>query len=101
MYHALSTEWPCLSFDVVKDNLGDSRHRVCNLFNVNSSTLTPFYQFPLTIFTVCGSQADRRDKNKITLLKLSELHKTQAPSGNSYISVYIFFSLHDKMIPRI
>jgi hypothetical protein len=27
-YHSLRTEWPCLSFDIVRDNLGDSRHRV-------------------------------------------------------------------------
>jgi ribosome assembly protein RRB1 len=29
MYHALNMEWPCLSFDFIKDNLGDGRHRVC------------------------------------------------------------------------
>lgn len=28
MYHALRTEWPCLSFDIIKDNLGDNRQRV-------------------------------------------------------------------------
>jgi len=28
MYHSLQTEWPCLSFDFIKDNLGDIRHRV-------------------------------------------------------------------------
>jgi hypothetical protein len=28
MYHAMQTEWPCLSFDFLKDDLGDSRHRV-------------------------------------------------------------------------
>jgi ribosome assembly protein RRB1 len=28
MYHSLQTEWPCLSFDVVKDTLGESRQRV-------------------------------------------------------------------------
>ena len=31
MYHALSTEWPCLSFDIIKDSLGDSRQRVRTL----------------------------------------------------------------------
>lgn len=34
----------------------------------------------MTMFMVTGSQADRSDRNKITLLKLSELHKTY--SGN-------------------
>ncbi len=32
-YHSLRTEWPCLSFDILKDNLGDGRHRVTILFN--------------------------------------------------------------------
>ena len=31
MYHSLQTEWPCLSFDFIKDNLGDIRHRVSRL----------------------------------------------------------------------
>lgn len=28
MYHSLQTEWPCLSFDIPRDNLGESRQRV-------------------------------------------------------------------------
>lgn len=28
MYHSLRTEWPCLSFDVVRDSLGENRQRV-------------------------------------------------------------------------
>lgn len=28
MYHSLTTEWPCLSFDFLKDNLGENRQRV-------------------------------------------------------------------------
>lgn len=28
MYHSMQTEWPCLSFDFIRDNLGDARHRV-------------------------------------------------------------------------
>ena len=30
MYHALTVEWPCLSFDVLRDNLGSGRTRVCS-----------------------------------------------------------------------
>jgi len=60
MLHSIQPEWPCLSFDLMKDNLGDNRSR-----------------FPLTMFACCGTQADRADKNKITLLKMSDLHKTQ------------------------
>lgn len=33
MYHSMRTEWPCLSFDILKDNLGDNRQRVS--FNHN------------------------------------------------------------------
>jgi ribosome assembly protein RRB1 len=65
MYHSFRTEWPCLSFDFLKDTLGDNRQR-----------------FPLTMFAVTGSQADRPEKNKITLLKLSDLHKTQTSGGD-------------------
>ena len=60
MYHSFRTEWPCLSFDILKDNLGDNRQR-----------------FPMSMYIVTGSQADKGDKNKITLLKLSDLRKTQ------------------------
>jgi hypothetical protein len=31
MYHSLRAEWPCLSFDFLKDNLGDARLRVGSL----------------------------------------------------------------------
>jgi hypothetical protein len=31
----------------------------------------------MTTYLVAGSQADRADRNKKTLLNLSELHKTQ------------------------
>jgi ribosome assembly protein RRB1 len=69
MYHSMSTEWPCLSFDFVRDTLGDNRHR-----------------FPLTAFMVTGSQADRSERNKITLLKLSDLHKTHVKDSDDEAS---------------
>jgi hypothetical protein len=33
------------------------------------------------MFVAAGSQADRSDRNKITILKLSDLHKTQIHGG--------------------
>jgi ribosome assembly protein RRB1 len=68
MYHSLRAEWPCLSFDVMRDSGGDNRVR-----------------FPLSMYIVCGSQADTRDKNKVTILKLSEMHKTYANAGTSRV----------------
>ncbi|CAM9406763.1 unnamed protein product [Phaeothamnion confervicola] len=57
MYHAVRVEWPCLSFDFLRDALGANRTR-----------------FPHTVTLVAGTQADRADRNKLTLLKLSHLH---------------------------
>jgi len=60
MFHSLRPEWPSLSFDILKDKLGAKRTK-----------------FPLTLFAVTGSQADRADRNKLTVMKFSELHKTE------------------------
>ena len=59
MYHSMTAEWPCLSFDFMKDSLGDGRQR-----------------YPHTMFMCMGSQADRAERNKITLIKLGDLHRT-------------------------
>ncbi len=64
MYHSMTTEWPCLSFDILRDNLGDARQR-----------------FPHTMYMVCGSQADRSSNNKVTILKMGDLHKTGGQPG--------------------
>ena len=41
MYHRLNVEWPCLSFDIISDNLGAIRRRVRFLFPSHPSTLIP------------------------------------------------------------
>lgn len=48
MYHSLRPEWPCLSFDVIRDSLGANRSR-----------------YPHTVFAVAGTQADRADNNRL------------------------------------
>ena len=65
MYHSLRTEWPCLSFDVIPDNLGENRQR-----------------FPHSMYMIAGSQADKESNNKMTILKLSDLAKTQIKSSD-------------------
>ena len=59
MHHSLTPEWPALSFDILRDNLGESRTR-----------------FPHSMIVAAGSQADRSDRNKLTIMKLSDLART-------------------------
>lgn len=51
---------PCLSFDIIKDELGTNRT-----------------EFPLTLFLVAGTQASKPKENCILIMKNSNLHKTQ------------------------
>lgn len=62
MYHHLKSEWPCLSFDILRDDLGGNRTR-----------------FPMTMFAVAGSQAEAGEANKLTVLKLDRLSRIKAP----------------------
>lgn len=61
MHHSLTPEWPALSFDIIRDNLGESRTR-----------------FPHSMIVAVGTQADRVDRNKLTIMKLSDLCRTGA-----------------------
>ena len=58
MHHSLTPEWPCLSFDFIKDELGTARTR-----------------FPHSLQVVVGTQADIPQNNSITVMKLSDLSK--------------------------
>lgn len=60
MLHTLTTTWPCLSFDIVRDSLGDSRKT-----------------YPATLYAVAGTQAEaRREKeNELIVMKLSGLSR--------------------------
>ncbi|PPQ67120.1 hypothetical protein CVT25_005721 [Psilocybe cyanescens] len=66
MRHSMSVNWPCLSFDVLKDNLGDERKR-----------------FPATAYIVAGTQADAENKNEVVVCKMSSLHRTQRDGNDS------------------
>lgn len=59
MYHQAQTSAPCLSFDIIRDSLGDNRET-----------------FPLTTYLVAGTQAAQSHINNIIVMKLSNLHKT-------------------------
>lgn len=60
MLHRLRVDWPCLSFDVLPDQLGAFRTK-----------------YPHTLYMVAGTQADHANKNKIMIMKASDLHKTK------------------------
>lgn len=59
MYHQAQTSSPCLSFDVIKDTLGDNRE-----------------SFPLTAYIAAGTQAAQTHVNNVIVMKLSNLHRT-------------------------
>ena len=59
MLHRMTSEWPCLSFDFIRDKLGMNRTR-----------------FPATIYAVSGTQAEGPENNSLTVMKLTDLHKT-------------------------
>ncbi|XP_055919057.1 glutamate-rich WD repeat-containing protein 1 [Eupeodes corollae] len=60
MLHQASTGAPCLSFDIIPDELGESREK-----------------YPLTAYMVAGTQASRTHVNNLIVMKMNNLHKTQ------------------------
>jgi ribosome assembly protein RRB1 len=58
MFHALRPEWPCLSFDFLKDSQGMNRTR-----------------FPYSMMAVAGTQAPRASDNKLQLMRLTGLQR--------------------------
>lgn len=67
MLHNLTTPWPCLSFDIVRDGLGDARK-----------------SYPATMYAVTGTQADykRAKENELMVVKFSGLSRMDK-SGES------------------
>ncbi|KAL4070760.1 WD40-repeat-containing domain protein [Scleroderma citrinum] len=66
MRHSMNVTWPCLSFDVLRDNLGDGRQR-----------------YPATAYIVAGTQADQASNNEFSVYKMSSLHRTQKDGDDS------------------
>src|SRR6266567_1912764 len=62
MLHTLDAPWPCLSCDIIKDNLGDCRK-----------------SYPATVYAVAGTQSARgREKeNQIMVMKMSGLSRME------------------------
>ena len=68
MLHTLSTSWPCLSFDIIRDRLGDARK-----------------SYPATVYAVAGTQAEvrRAKENELIVMKLSGLRKVDRAVNGS------------------
>ncbi|KAF8532871.1 WD40-repeat-containing domain protein [Trichophaea hybrida] len=66
MLHRMNVKWPCLSFDILNDDLGDER-RI----------------YPHTVYMVAGTQAERPRDNEIIIMKLSGLHKERQQNEDS------------------
>ena len=64
--HAWSLEWPCLSFDVMRDELGENRQN-----------------FPHSMFMVAGTQAERAEQNTLSVMRLTRLKKTRRKEKES------------------
>lgn len=64
MRHNMSVNWPCLSFDILRDNLGEQRQR-----------------YPATAYIVTGTQADVAKNNEVSVYKMSSLQRTQRENG--------------------
>lgn len=60
LLHSMSVMWPCLSFDILWDSLGDERQK-----------------YPATCYIAAGTQADIPKNNELMIMKMSQLHKTQ------------------------
>jgi ribosome assembly protein RRB1 len=74
LLHQVGSTWPCLSLDIVRDNLGDNRKA-----------------YPATVYAVAGTQAERskEKENQLMVMKLSSLsrmektHEEGSESGDS------------------
>lgn len=68
MHHAMTAEWPSLTFDFIRDELGESRTR-----------------FPHSLIAVVGTQADRPEDNELTVMKLSDLARMEIPTDDEIL----------------
>ncbi|KAK0664325.1 Ribosome assembly protein RRB1 [Lasiodiplodia hormozganensis] len=68
MLHSLEAPWPCLSMDIIRDQLGDDRR-----------------SYPATVYAVAGTQAaSGRDKeNQLLVMKMSSLSRMDREQDES------------------
>jgi ribosome assembly protein RRB1 len=59
-FFQLRSEWPCLSFDILRDSEGEGRTK-----------------YPLSMMFVAGTQADSANKNELVVLRVTNICKTK------------------------
>lgn len=62
LYHRAQTGAPCLSFDIIRDHLGDNRT-----------------ELPLTLYLCAGTQAESAQSNRLMMLRMHNLHGIKPP----------------------
>lgn len=93
MLHRSKVEWPCLSIDwLLRERCGfggvcdqktwfpshvngqlNPEHTVLDKNNIQKHKND---KFPLTVYMVAGSQADKKSENKLYVMKWAEMYKT-------------------------
>ncbi|VDK55890.1 unnamed protein product [Cylicostephanus goldi] len=68
IFYSFETKWSCLSFDVVKDNLGERS------------------DFPLECYIVSGSQADKPKNNELLVMGLKNLNALEDDDDEDEVS---------------
>lgn len=70
LLHRLEPPWPCLSFDIIRDNLGDGKARK---------------MYPATLYAVAGTQAAQghEKENELLIMKMSKLSRTEKQEEDS------------------
>jgi ribosome assembly protein RRB1 len=88
MLHRAKVEWPCLSIDVLlkeRANGSDQSWFPGNVHNIDpkfstkdkyGQTIHKHDKFPYTVYFCGGSQALKKNENKIYVMKWSEMHST-------------------------
>jgi len=66
LFSQAQTGAPCLSFDIIRDQLGETRT-----------------DFPMTLYLVTGTQAERSHSNSIMVMKMSDLSKMDQDESDS------------------
>eukprot|EP01132_Coremiostelium_polycephalum_P007791 gene7791-9590_t len=73
MMHTMTVEWPCLSFQPLRDHLGTQRKK-----------------YPYTVYLVAGTQADESKNNRVLIMKAMEQQSNIVATWSENRQVFIW-----------